>query len=90
MLALIAGPFGGWCFGLVVVDDFNAVCGIAGPDETDAVLAVDANAVLAVAVAGELLEVVAGRASQVVAVCSGCDQKQFPTGGPLDILRQLL
>lgn len=74
----------------MVVDDFNVVCGVAGPDETDSVLAVDANAVLAVAVTGEFLEVVAGRASQVVDVCSGCDQKQFPTGGPLDILRQFL
>jgi hypothetical protein len=47
----------------VVVDDFNVVCGVAGPVETDSVLAVDANAVLAVAVTGEFLEVVAGRAS---------------------------
>jgi len=45
----------------MVVDDFDIVRFVLGPDEADPVLVVDPNAVLALAIAREGLEAVAGR-----------------------------
>jgi hypothetical protein len=56
---------------LVIVDDFNVRRALLGPNETDAVLVIDADAVLSLAVALECFEMVRLGSQEIVyGMCS--------------------